>query len=141
MCKNEMKNFFRSYLLFFLFLGINGLAFAQEDVISGVKTAFKSTNSKEVAKYFGSNLELIIEPESVEFDNVSDTQAELVLKNFFQKHPIKDFNWDGHQGSNKDMQYYRTGTYNTATGKFMVFMVLKPVSGGKYMISKLYIQK
>jgi len=125
--------------LFISFSFFTQIAFAQNEVMNNVLTAFKSSNSKEVAKYFNNSMELIIEPENVEFDNVSNSQAELVLKNFFLKYPAKDFNW-GHQGSSPDGSQYRTGTYDAANNKFVVFVVLKQ-NGGKYIIDKLYIQK
>jgi hypothetical protein len=132
-------NFFKYFLLTTL-LGLSLNTFAQEEVVASVKSAFKANNSKEVAKFFNNSLELVIEPESVENESISNTQAELVLRNFFQKYPAKDFNWDGHEGASPAGLKYRTGTYNTSNNKFVVFLVLKQIEG-KYLIDRLYIQK
>ena len=134
--KNKLKGFFLIFCLSIL----SHATFAQNEVMNSVMTAFKSSNSKEVAKFFNNSMELIIEPENVEFDNVSNSQAELVLKNFFQKYPSKDFSWV-HEGSSPDGSQYRTGTYDAKNNKFVVFVVLKQGGGGKYIIDKLYIQK
>ena len=132
--------YFFKYLLLTSLTGLSLQVVAQEEVAASVKTAFKGNNSREVARFFNNNLELIIEPESVENESISNTQAELVLRNFFQKYPARDFNWDGHQGKSPAGLQYRTGTYDTGSSKFVVFVVLK-LNEGKYFIDRLYIQK
>jgi hypothetical protein len=113
---------------------------AQDEVIASVRTAFKTGKSQEVARFFNANLELIIQPEDVELDNASGTQAELVLRKFFEKYPVREFSWDGHQGASPNGGIYRTGTYESGNGKFTVFMVLKQ-NAGRYIIDRLWIQK
>jgi len=136
MVKQQMKYFLHSLILILF-----GLLFttyqvqAQADVMGGAKAALKAGNSKELAKYFNSNIELIIEAESVDYDKVSDTQAELILKNFFQKYPAKDFTF-GHQGSSEGGLQYSTGTYVSANNSFLVYIVLKQF-GGRYMIDRI----
>ena len=112
---------------------------AQSDVFNGAKTALKTGNSKELARHFNNNIELIIESENVEFDKVSSTQAELVLKNFFQKHPAKDFIYV-HQGSSPEGAQYSTGTYQSQNGSFLVYIVLKQF-GGHYQIDRIDFRK
>ncbi len=112
---------------------------AQSDVFNGAKTALKSGNSKELARYFNNNIELIIESENVEFDKVSSTQAELVLKNFFQKNQAKDFMYV-HQGSSPEGAQYSTGTYQSQSGSFLVYIVLKQF-GGRYLIDRIDFRK
>jgi hypothetical protein len=136
----KSQNVSALFTLSLIFTALHLSAFAQDEVISSVRVAFKGNNSKEVARFFNNTLELIIQPESVELDNASNAQAEQVLKNFFEKYPVKEFSWDGHQGASPAGGVYRTGTYEGNGGKFTVFMVLKQ-SGGKYMIDRLWIQK
>jgi hypothetical protein len=108
---------------------------AQGDVFMGAKTALKTGNSRDLARYFNRDLELIVESENVEFDKVSNTQAELILKNFFQKNPAKDFNYV-HQGSSPEGAQYSTGTYQSQNGKYLVYIVLKQFSG-RYLIDRI----
>jgi hypothetical protein len=115
--------------------GVTQATQAQSDVFSGAKAALKAGNSHDLARHFNNNIELIVESENVEFDKVSNTQAELILKNFFQKNPAKDFNYV-HQGSSPEGAQYSTGTYQTQNGKYLVYIVLKQF-GGKYMIDRI----
>jgi hypothetical protein len=136
----SMKKFFEAgvgrWLWVVLFaLGVAQATQAQGDVFSGAKLALKSGNSRDLARHFNNNIELIVESENVEFDKVSNTQAELILKNFFQKNPAKDFNYV-HQGSSPEGAQYSTGTYQAQNGKYLVYIVLKQF-GGKYMIDRI----
>jgi hypothetical protein len=134
MILQEMKYFLLT--LFFIGLAFGSFpAQAQNDVMGGAKTALKTGNSRELAKYFNSNIELIIEAENVDYDKVSNTQAELILKNFFQKYPAKEFNF-GHQGSSEGGLQYSTGTYVSGNSTFLVYIVLKQF-GGRYMIDRI----
>jgi len=131
-----MKHIFQLWLLIF-FIGVGYESRAQNDVINGAKTALKGGNSSELARFFNNSIELIIESDKVEFDKVSNTQAELVLRTFFQKNPAKDFSYV-HQGSSPEGLQYSTGTYEAATGSFQVYILMKQFSG-KYLISKIQI--
>jgi hypothetical protein len=131
-----MIQIFRLWLLI-LFVGAGFQSRAQNEVISGAKTALRGGNSSELARFFNSSIELIIESDKVEFDKVSNTQAELVLRTFFQKNPAKDFSYV-HQGSSPEGLQYSTGTYEAATGSFQVYILMKQFSG-KYFISKIQI--
>ncbi len=125
-------------LLSLLFIGLiftNYQAQAQADVMGGAKAALKAGDAGQLANYFNSSIELIIEVENVDYDKVSDTQAELILKNFFQKHPAKDFTF-GHKGSSEGGLQYSTGTYVSENNSFLVYIVLKQF-GGRYMIDRI----
>ena len=118
-------------------VGIYYPSSAQNDVINGAKEALKSGNSSDLAKFFNDSIELIIESDQVEFDKISGTQAELVLRTFFQKNPPKDFSYV-HQGSSPEGLQYSTGTYEATTGSFDVYILMKQVSG-TYYISRIQI--
>ena len=133
---NFMKHIFH-WCLFVFLVGAGYAGNAQNEVISGAKGALKGGSSSDLAKYFNNTIELIIESDNVEFDKVSNTQAELVLRTFFQKNPAKDFNYV-HQGSSPEGLQYSTGTYQATTGSFQVYMLVKQFSG-KYFISKIQI--
>lgn len=131
-----MKHFLSALLLSVL-VCIGYESKAQGEVTSGASTALKGGNSRELAKYFNNSIELIIESDNVEFDKVSNTQAELVLKTFFQKNPAKDFHYV-HQGASPEGLQYSTGTYQSSTGSFQVYILMKQYQG-RYLINKIQI--
>ncbi|MEO1055097.1 MAG: DUF4783 domain-containing protein, partial [Bacteroidota bacterium] len=63
--------------------------FAQGDVINDVKEAIKTGSSKEVAKFFSQNVELMLVEGNLQ--TYSKTQAEFVLKDFFKENPPSSF--------------------------------------------------
>lgn len=67
--------------LFLLFLFQFALPY---DVIDDVSASFKTANVKEISKYFSSTVELAVLNDE---DIYSANQAELILKDFFAKHP------------------------------------------------------
>lgn len=137
-CENRHLMKYTIYLLLLsLLIGTGYQSKAQSDVFNGAKSALKSGSSRELAGFFNNSIELIIQSDNVEFDKVSNTQAEQVLKTFFQKNPAKDFNYV-HQGSSPEGLQYSTGTYEAATGSFQVYILMKQVSG-KYLINKIQI--
>lgn len=108
---------------------------AQNDAFAGAKVALKSGNAKELARHFSQNIELIIESENVEMDKVSQTQAELILRTFFQKNPPKDFVYV-HQGASPEGSQYSTGAYQSAGKVYLVYIVVKQ-SGGRQRIDRI----
>ncbi len=108
---------------------------AQNDVFNGAKTALRTGNARELAKYFNSTIELIIESENVEMDKVSQTQAELILRTFFQKNPAKEFTYV-HQGASPEGSKYSTGTFQSGSKSYLVYIVVKQF-GGKYLIDRI----
>lgn len=139
-----MKIFLKARIWIWLLVGVVFFSLPQEtqaqnEAFTGAKMALKTGNSRDLARHFNSNIELIVESENVEFDKVSNTQAELILKNFFQKNPAKDFNYV-HQGSSPEGAQYSTGTYQAQNGKYLVYIVLKQF-GGKYLIDRIDFRK
>ena len=56
-------------------------------------------------------------------------QAEVILKDFFQKNPPKGFTYV-HQGSSSEGQIkYNIGNYAMAEGSYRVVMVIKNIRG------------
>jgi hypothetical protein len=94
----------------------------QVNVNDGIISAIKAGNSKELAKYFNSNIELIIlDKEGV----YSKPQAELILKDFFSKNvPTQDRFLKLHEGG-KDASKYVIGTLITTKGRYRVYYVMK----------------
>ena len=119
-------------LLFFLMAKAT-LAF---DVIDDVSVYFKTGNVKELSKYFSSTVELsILNKEEV----YSANQAELILKDFFIKHPSVGVKVIHRVVSNAS---YKFGVIilNTSKGNFRVSFELKNTVGG-FNITQIRIEE
>ncbi|MEO6231838.1 MAG: DUF4783 domain-containing protein [Ferruginibacter sp.] len=88
--------------------------------IDDVIAAMKSGNSGQVAKYFDSSVEISMPDKS---NSYSKSQAELVLKDFFQNNPVKGFEII-HKGENAGSQYC-IGTLLTKNGAFRTTIFMK----------------
>lgn len=104
-------------------------------VPDGISAAIKAGNSREFARYFNTNIELVL-PNTE--DVYSKTQAELIIKDFFSKNTPSNF-VILHQGG-KETSRYAIGTLTTNTGVFRVYFLLK-ISDGEALIHQLRIEK
>lgn len=105
-------------LIAFLFLYFN--AVAAVDISDDIAEAIKLGNSKSIATYFTENVDLkVLNQEDV----YSKAQAELIVKDFFGKHPVKSFNVK--HKSSKNGSQFAIGTLETENGKFRVYFLLK----------------
>ncbi|MBI4945001.1 MAG: DUF4783 domain-containing protein [Bacteroidetes bacterium] len=97
------------------------------DITDDVATAMKTGNASNVAKFFSENVDLKVP----NIEKVcSKAQAELILKDFFSKNPIKSFSVI-HKGTSKNGDQYAIGTYETTTGKkFRTYFLFKKEKTG-----------
>lgn len=106
----------------------------QAKIPVGISNAVKSGNAPELSKYMNSTVELLVlEKEDFYKKNV----AESILKDFFDKHKVKDF-IIRHQGGSNDAQY-AIGNLKTETGDFRVHILLKKV-GQELLIHQVRIE-
>jgi hypothetical protein len=116
--------------LFLFFLPVNLL-----DVSDDIASAIRSGNAKEVSKYFADNVDMkILDQESI----YSKAQAELILKDFFAKHPVKSFSVV-HKGASKNDSQYTTGTLTSSTGTYRVHYLMK-TGGGRTQVTQFRIE-
>lgn len=102
------------------------------EVISYIKVA----NIKELSKNFNTTIDLLLP--SVE-GSYSKTQAELIVKNFFEKNPPKSLTIK-HQGSSNDGSLYAIGTYSTDKLNYRTYILLKKIND-KYLIHQLQFEQ
>ena len=123
-----------------LLLGMAGilltfsLLLAQE-VPGGVITAFKRGSAKELNKYMGDKVNLILPGSSV---NVDKQTATAVMQTFFSKNKVSGFEVN-HQGK-RDESSFIIGTLTTANGNFRVNCFLKKMQN-QYLIHQIRIDK
>ena len=107
-----------------------------KDINNEVIATINSGNASQLAKYFNLTIELTIPDHEGTFSN---TQAELLVKNFFSKYPPKSFSVNN-QGTSKGGSSYTIGTLVTANGSFRTYYLIKSISGTNY-IQQLQFEK
>jgi hypothetical protein len=122
-------------LIFISYLLFQKLVFSQTDSKDPIATAFKSGQTKEIAKYFDSSVSLkILEKE----DLYSKSQAELILKDFFTKYPFKNYAAK-HNGVSKNGAIYNIGTLTTSNKNFRTSYFIKK-QGDFFILQELRIE-
>jgi len=102
-----------------------------EEIILSVRAG----NAAELAKYFYSNIELVIlEKEDV----YSKTQAEQILRKFFTDHRPTSFKIIFEGG--KETSRYAIGSLTTSNGNFRVYFLIKDQDGSP-LIHQLRIEQ
>ncbi len=86
--------------------------------IDPVISAINSGSSSELARYFDSSISLNINGQQGEY---SKNQAEIVLKDFFRKHPPQGFSLVFRSESKPSLSSY-IGDYQTSQGTYKVFI-------------------
>ena len=106
-----------------------------DDIPDGIITAIKKGNAGELAKYFNNSVELALS----DIDDIySKNQAELIVQDFFTKHPPQSFSIL-HEGG-KESSRYAIGNLSTSNGKFRITILIK-IKEGTPVINQLRIEK
>ena len=121
-------------IILLLAVSVSSMAF-RLDVIDGIATAIRSGNPGNISKYFIENIDLkVISQEDV----YSKHQAEMILKDFFAKHPVRSYTV-AHKSEPKNGSQYVIGTLETTNGKFRVYFLIK-TSGSETLIQQFRIE-
>jgi len=119
--------------LSFFLIAISGNPFL--DVSTDVIDAIKKGNAQAIANYFNDKIDLkILDKEDV----YSKAQAELVLKDFFAKHPVKTF-IESHSSAAKSANQFVVGTLTCSNAKYRVSFLLKKINE-HFLISQFRIE-
>ena len=130
--KNRI-NFRIISLLFMIPLFIYAASF---DGLTELATAFKKSDSKTIASYFDTMIEIKISDKEGTY---SKSQGEQILKDFFEKNNVIDFHFkhDGASGANNAQ--YAIGSISTSSGKFRTYIYMKK-KGDTFVIQELTIE-
>jgi hypothetical protein len=121
-------------ILLLCIVSISSFAFSI-DIVDGIATAIRSGNPKNISKYFIENIDLkVIDKEDV----YSKQQSEMILKDFFGKHPVKSYTI-AHKSEPKSGSQYVIGTLETDNGKFRVYFLIK-TAGSTTLIQQFRIE-
>lgn len=124
-----MKNFF-AYGLIALWLCLSSFISVDE-----VVSAIKSGSVSQLSKYFDHTIEITFTDKS---NTYSKSQAELVLKDFFNNNVIKGFEIV-HKGDNLNAQFL-IGTLETKNGEYRTTIYMKQ-KGDKQLLQELRFEK
>jgi hypothetical protein len=124
-----IKNIFVALIVFSAF------AFTSLGNTDELITGFKTGNAGVIANQISGNVSMSINGAS---NMYSKAQAELVLKDFFEKNTVKSFNIL-HQGESKDGAQYLMGSLINANGTHRVYAYFKKV-GDQTFIKELRIE-
>jgi hypothetical protein len=95
------------------------------DIPEDVAAAIRTGDAHKVAGYFADNVDLkVLEQENI----YSKAQAELILDDFFVKHPVKGFTIV-HKSVPKNDSQFAIGTLETTNGKYRVHYLMKTIIG------------
>jgi len=120
-----------------LFVSVLLFSFQQpDDILQSIEKTIKVGNARELVKYCNESVELKINGESA---NYSRNQSEVVLREFFQKHPVRGFSYI-HKGSSPEGLKYSIGKYLFDGGSYRVVMFLKKKEDS-YQIDTLNFSK
>jgi hypothetical protein len=131
-----IKEYYR-ILLFFMVLGFSGSqAFAQDDIFAPFKEVIKAGNSKDMVKFLNQSVDMNLDGE---VNTYSKAQAEFALRDFFKKHPPKDFSIV-HTGSSKGGLQFAIGRYLSNGESYSALIRVKQV-GESYLIHEINFVK
>lgn len=119
---------FTLLLLAVLTLSTSGSSDQQADIPDALVVAIRAGNSRELARYFNANIELVIQKKEGVY---SKSQAEQIVKDFFSRHVPSGFTVI-HRGG-KDGSRYAIGNLHTSSGVFRVYFLIKSSNNELYI--------
>ncbi len=128
MVKNK---FFSFVIIAIIFAGLTSLI--QKDInttVSEINAALKVGNVAKIVSFLSDPVDLTLPSAD---DSYSKSQAEVILKKFFNQNKVKSYN-QKQSGKSVDGSVFIIGTYQTTTGKKYRSYFLIKSSGSKNLI-------
>jgi hypothetical protein len=94
-------------------------------ISENIAAAIRTGNSKSLAMYFNTTLEISLPGKEGTFSKV---QAEMVMKDFFSKNPPTAFDVN-QKGTSSGGSQFIIGTYKSNNKVYKTYFLLKPVEG------------
>ena len=121
-------------ILFIAFIILAFVAQAQE-AMDELKASFGVGNVGGIVRFCGNNISLNIVGSQA---NYSRSQAEMILRDFFNKNAPKKFDIE-HTGSSANMKF-SIGTLYTSTGNYKTYFSVR-YKDGSYYIQEIRIER
>ena len=131
-----MKQFYKN-VLFTILISFSIFATAKGQALEDVVNGMRSGNVAAMSRYFDNFVTITI---GFNQSAYSKTQAEMVLKDFFNKNNVKELNVMQNGTSPNNNGKYFIGTLNTSGGSYQVYVLLK-LKDGNYMLQEIRFEK
>ncbi len=136
---SAMRPFLFLLLTAVLLLTQSGWTSPVAELPDSIRVSLQTGQAHRLAAHFDKTIELVIDSESVNFQSVAATHAELILNTFFKKHPPLTFRYLYRGASNRLL--YGTGTYQSSGQTFAVYVLLRRTSTNQYLINTLQFRQ
>jgi len=100
-----------------------------------VTAAFRVGNHKELSRHFDTKVDMVILSKE---NSYSKAQAEVIIKDFFDKNKISGYQVI-HQGRSRDGAQYVIGSLTTTSGQYRTYVLVKG-EGDKARVQQLRIE-
>lgn len=104
--------------------------------IEEVVYAFRNNKPHDVARYFDDYIPVSINNNA---SNYSHNQAEVILKDFFEKNPIRDFTVMD-SGSPSSTSKSMIATFSSNNGRYTLYLLMK-LKDNNYVIKEIRLSK
>lgn len=110
---------------------------AQPVAAEGVGRALRSGSAGDIVRLSGNTIDITINNSQATY---SRAQGELVLRDFFSRNAVRDYEVEHTGTSAASNSMFTIGTLVTAAGKYRVYALLRQRDGG-YTLTELRLQK
>ena len=113
------------------------ISMAQSTPVSQINNAFRTGDVAGITRYMDNVVDVTMNNNQ---STSSRTQAEMLLRDFFNKNEPKSFE-AGHNGQNQQTNtFFSIGHLNTSNGRYRVYILLKQ-QGQNYLLQEIRIEK
>ncbi|MCF8302535.1 MAG: DUF4783 domain-containing protein [Bacteroidales bacterium] len=123
-------------LIIFLTLVFALDSYSQAKVEQEIYQLIRKGDHKQLAEYFTSTVDITL-PDNE--NTYSKTQAEMIMKDFFNHEKPKAFNVN-HRGNSNDGSIYCIGTYKSEKNSFRTYLLIVQKEG-KHRIQQIKFEK
>ena len=132
-----MNIVYKKLILAFIFAFIIGSVHAQsKNPLADVINAIWSNRIQDIDKYFDSFVPITINNNQA---NYSHNQAEIVLRDFFDKNPPSNV-ITGDTGSPDNASKFVIASFTSPNGKYSVYVLMK-LKNSNYLIKEIRLNK
>lgn len=131
-----MKNFYTRVLITILLAFAAPAISRAQEPLQEVVQYIRGGNVTGMAKYFDKIVGVNINNNQASY---SSSQAEIILKDFFSKNVVKEFNV-AQGGNSGTTSQYAIGDLYTSSGLYQLYVVIK-MSENKFLIKELRFEK
>ena len=122
-----MRRFSRPILLLSFVFSLSSFDLTVDEILGAIRKG----DAVKISQHFDSLVEITVAEKSYSY---SRTQAEVVLKDFFHTHAVRNFTMI-HKANSNDAEYY-VGVLSTARGDFRTTILVK-YKGEKRLVQEL----